>query len=268
MQRELSIFIDESGNEDLPQGVRLFTNAHYIVALVFHDQAININPYITKLEESIDTLSGIAPVEASWAIHSAPLIRGDEIFNQIAMKRRRQLFDAMLNFMHCCGLAGVKARSINVDKRLYCSTPKGGSNYLNKNAIRDAVANHLTNFIRENREYFSNFQQIKIYYDFGQRNLGSIIHDVFEQELSASIVLFKAHVKPENYKLFQAADMVCTLSLLNLKLSENLLTNSDKTFFKGKKAKTEDKLAVEFNKVHSMFVLPTPSPTGYYQEPL
>ena len=36
----------------------------------------------------------------------------------------------------------------------------------------------------------------------------------------------------DNYKLFQVADLICTLKLLNLKRENNLLSNSEMMFFK------------------------------------
>lgn len=36
---------------------------------------------------------------------------------------------------------------------------------------------------------------------------------------------------PTNYKLFQVADFICTMELINLKISNNAFSNSELTFF-------------------------------------
>ena len=38
-------------------------------------------------------------------------------------------------------------------------------------------------------------------------------------------------VMPENYKLFQAADLLCTMKLIKLKIDQGLLSGSEKKFF-------------------------------------
>ena len=38
-------------------------------------------------------------------------------------------------------------------------------------------------------------------------------------------------VMPSEYKLFQAADLLCTLELVRLKLENNMFSKSEKTFF-------------------------------------
>ena len=36
---------------------------------------------------------------------------------------------------------------------------------------------------------------------------------------------------PTNYKLFQVADFICTMELVNLKIENNVFSNSELTFF-------------------------------------
>lgn len=36
---------------------------------------------------------------------------------------------------------------------------------------------------------------------------------------------------PANYKLFQVADFICTMELINLKIENNSFSNSEMTFF-------------------------------------
>ena len=38
-------------------------------------------------------------------------------------------------------------------------------------------------------------------------------------------------VTPSDYRLFQAADMICTFELLKLKMTEHMLSKSEKIFF-------------------------------------
>ena len=90
---ELSIFIDESGDF----GEITERPAYYLVTMVFHNQSININENISKLEESV-RVSGF-DVEY---IHTGPVIRREDVFANYSIDERRKLIYKMLNFYNNC----------------------------------------------------------------------------------------------------------------------------------------------------------------------
>ena len=69
---------------------------------------------------------------------------------------------------------------------------------------------------------------VKIYYDNGQVEVNKILSSVFHAMLPT--VEFRK-VTPSQYKLFQAADLFCTMHLLQLKLNSNQLSKSECAFF-------------------------------------
>lgn len=90
------------------------------------------------------------------------------------------------------------------------------------------LAKQLSGFLRDNMSFFSSYDVVKIYYDNGQIELNKILSSVFN-------VLFD-HVEfrkviPSDYRLFQVADLICTLQLLELKCESHNLSNSEKRFF-------------------------------------
>ena len=90
------------------------------------------------------------------------------------------------------------------------------------------MAKQLSGFLRDNMSFFSSYDVVKIYYDNGQIELNKILSSVFN-------VLFD-HVEfrkviPSDYRLFQVADLICTLQLLELKCENHNLSNSEKRFF-------------------------------------
>ena len=72
------------------------------------------------------------------------------------------------------------------------------------------------------------YDRIIVYYDFGQMELAKIIVSVFNAILNNTV--FKK-ANPAEYKLFQAADMICTMELLALKAERKSLTKSELAFF-------------------------------------
>lgn len=92
-----------------------------------------------------------------------------------------------------------------------------------------ALAAKISAFIAKYLTVFQSFDVVKIYYDNGQILVSKILHSVFCSLLVN--VQFKKAVKPSNYRLFQIADMICTMELIRLKMETNLLSNSELRFF-------------------------------------
>ena len=69
---------------------------------------------------------------------------------------------------------------------------------------------------------------VKVYYDNGQVEVNKILAAVFSTLLDN--VEFRK-VMPSEYRLFQVADIVCTLKLAELKLENHMLSKSEEKFF-------------------------------------
>ena len=92
-EKELSIFIDESGDF----GVVKERPAYYLVTFVFHNQNDNIDLQVSKLEESVRD----AGFDVEY-IHTGPVIRKEDVFARYSIDERRKLVYKMLNFVNAC----------------------------------------------------------------------------------------------------------------------------------------------------------------------
>ena len=84
------------------------------------------------------------------------------------------------------------------------------------------------NFLLDNFDYFNSFNEIIIYYDNGQNLITKILNGAFA--ISSLNYEFKKEVVPGSYRLFQVADFVSTVKLLEMKLNKNELSNSELKF--------------------------------------
>ena len=91
------------------------------------------------------------------------------------------------------------------------------------------LSRQLSRFINDNLDFFQSFDLVKVYYDNGQIPVTRILSSVFNTALSN--VQFKKAVKPSKYRLFQIADMICTMELIRLKMNEHILSKSELRFF-------------------------------------
>lgn len=204
--KELSIFIDESGDF----GEYSYHSPWYIVTMVFHEQEKSIQEPMEYLERELFFM-GLE----KHCIHTGPIIRREEEYAEMDYIKRRRVLNKMLTFV----------RQSQIRHKSFC---------IEKKHIGDIVeatgklSKQISIFIREHYEYFAKFDVVKIYYDNGQVELNKILSTLFNAFLPN--VEFRK-VRPSDYRLFQAADMICTCELLQLKIDNHMISKSENKFF-------------------------------------
>jgi hypothetical protein len=204
--RELSIFIDESGDfgEYSPH------SPYYIIAMVFHDQGGDIRDAVDVLDRELANL-GLGGL----CIHTGPIVRKEEIYTRMEIEERRRIFNKMVSFF----------RQVNIRYKCF---------HLEKKHVADSVeatgklSKQIARFVMDHYEDFLAYDDVKIYYDNGQVEVSKILSSVFHATLPNPVF---RKVMPSDYKLFQAADLICTLELVRLKLEENRFSKSEQLFF-------------------------------------
>ena len=97
-----------------------------------------------------------------------------------------------------------------------------------KLAYTDKLTKEIANQLRANYKYFSVFNKIIVYYDYGQIELAQILLSVFNTFFSN--VEFRK-IETNQYKLSQVADLICTVEAIAHKV---VLTKSEAEFFHSK----------------------------------
>ena len=209
-EKVLSVFVDESG--DFGQYNQASPN--YYVAMVLHDQEIDISKNINALETQV----------ANWGypehtIHTGPLIRRESVYKNDLRENRKALFNALYHFTRMLNIHYI-CPAIN----------QGECTEKTKIAYTDKLTKEIANQLRSNCEYFHKFDKIIVYYDYGQTELAQILVSVFNTMFSN--VEFRK-IETNQYKLSQAADLICTVEAIAQK---NVLTKSEVEFFHSKNA--------------------------------
>ena len=86
----------------------------------------------------------------------------------------------------------------------------------------------FTEVIFSNTDFWTGFDKVIIYYDNGQTELTKILTSVLST-LYTHVEFRK--VKTIDYRLFQIADLICTMELLAEKAEKNTFTRSEMEFF-------------------------------------
>lgn len=210
IMKELSIFVDESGDF----GEYDYHAPFYIISMVLHDQSVDIDNELNALENELTNIGW-----KKHCVHAGPVIRSEEEYHGYDLKDRQKILMKMMTFIRHLD---VQIKSI----------------YIEKKHIEDSVeatgklSKQLAAFIKESFQFFCSYDVVKVYYDNGQVEVTRILSSVFNALLEN--VEFRK-VIPADYRLFQVADLICTLKLTELKMEKNQLSKSELFFFSDKR---------------------------------
>lgn len=203
----LSVFCDESGDF----GPYASHAPYYLVSFVFHNQDLPLDSEIFKLEQHVQECG----LPANHAIHTAPLIRREQDYENTDMVDRRRVFAQLEAFAR---RSPITEKTFLIDKKRFGA----GDDLANR------IAREMGIFLKEHLSYFLSFDAVIVYYDRGQKQISKALRLIFSTALSN--VEFRT-VRPEDYHLFQVADLFCTLELLQKKMESHTLSKSEQTFF-------------------------------------
>ena len=202
----LSCFVDESGDF----GEFDSHCPYYMVSVVVHEQSSPIDKQVDGLEQYLTDLGF-----PHHALHAGPLIRRESDYAEMYMEERKKMFNLIFNF----------ARKVPI--KYFCAKVK-------KSECRDAddldakLTKAIKNEVLKAEEYFGSFDKIIIYYDSGQKALKRVLNITFNS-LFSDVEVRK--VQPSDYRLFQVADLLCTLELTYTKIESGIFSSSEKDFF-------------------------------------
>ena len=195
----LSVFIDESGDDGFGKDG---SSEFYFFTLVFHDQEKDITDNINKIAH--------LPV-----FHAGPILRKETPFENIGPEDRKKLFQSIFVFV---STLPVRWKTFRYEKRQF-----SGYSSLQRRMFRD-----LRVYLYEHDAFFAAFDEIIVYYDKGQHNLFSLLNLAFGDAPFPSS--FHLDVRPNHYRLFQVADFVSSIRLLESKWRNHSITEFEAGF--------------------------------------
>lgn len=218
--KELSIFVDESGDF----GEYSMHSPYYVIALVLHDQGINLSNAIKVLDSELEKLN-----VQDFCIHTEPLIRKEESYRNMDASERRTILTKLFYF----------ATKIDINFMTFIYEKKNFKESLQKDSLKleSKIVKDMNLFIQCNKDYFERYNKVILYYDNGQKNITRILNTVLATNFNEYDI---RKVLPKDYKLFQVADLICTLELIKNKIEINNLSKSETLIFHSKKELRKD----------------------------
>ncbi len=204
----LSCFVDETGDF----GQYDPHCPYYMVTAVLYDQSISIENQLNGLEQYLSDLGF-----PHHALHAGPLIRKEGDYQYMTMEKRKKMFNLLFNF----------TRKIPV--HFFCAKVKK-SECKDEDDLDAKLTKAIKAEITRSDEFWNSFDKIIIYYDNGQKALKRVLNITFNS-LFSDVEVRK--IQPADYRLFQVADLICTLELTLEKIEKGLFSKTDDAFFHG-----------------------------------
>ena len=204
-EKFLSVFIDESGDF----GPYESHAPYYIISMILHKQENDISENIKSFNSHLSNLGC-----ENHAIHTGPLIRRESVYSNDLIEERKHLFNALFHFTR------------KLDFQYSCVKVKKNE-CMNITTMISKISNAIANILHSKDNFWNTFDRIIVYYDNGQIELTKILTSVLGS-LYTHVEFRK--VKPVDYKLFQVADLICTMELLAEKAENNSFTHSEMEF--------------------------------------
>lgn len=216
MKKELSIFIDESGDFGAYQKYCPF----YVITFVFHDQKESLKNEYQKFCQSISYLN----LPDNY-IHAGPIIRKEELYEKLSIQERRK---SILNSINFIRKIPIMYHSFIIER---CKA---------RNSVEETaeLSKLIKDFFVKNAHLFEKYNYVKVYYDNGQIQLTRLLAAVLSGSIKSELILKKVNSK--DYVLFQMADVLCSIELTNYKMNKHLFLNTEKAFFKTEKQFIKD----------------------------
>lgn len=137
--RELSIFADEAGQQDMSDG-------YYLLTLVVHDQSAPIGPHIEEYERQLRA-GGLRDIP----LHMACLLHSHGDYEGLDVRTRKGLLSRFNAF--------VRRLPVAYHTFSYSSYDVGGVRELSARMRRD-----LANFVYERFDDLQSFDRVVVYY--------------------------------------------------------------------------------------------------------
>ena len=191
MAKELSVFVDESGD-------RGGEARHYLLTLVFHDQADSIAEAVTGYEAKLARAD-----LPNIPFHSEPLMNGRKDYELLGIERRKAVLAHFSSFVRRLPISYVTL----VYRRSQFEDPA---------RLMERMGRDISSAVVEHPGFFQSFDDAKAYYDNGR--------DIVKQALDRSVgkvpskgVVRRRKTSMTDYRLEQVADYLCTIELASVK---------------------------------------------------
>ena len=180
--------------------------------MVLHEQSDDISQIISLYEGDLRT-KGLPNIP----LHTSPLMYSKDDYAGMDIQDRKRLLQSFFTMLQHMP---IRYHTFSYKRSELCDGA----------ALEIRMKRDVVNFIFDNLGYLQKFDKVKVYYDSGQRVVTKALHDAVEYTLSTEVVMYK-NGSPKDYRLAQAADLICALELAALRFEAGETAKTYNRFF-------------------------------------
>lgn len=205
MTKRLNLHIDETGTQDLSEGL-------YLVAVVLHDHSEDVMTPIEDYEDYL-VVAGLRDVP----FHGKDLLHGNEGYRSVSACDRKRL---LTQFAHLVRKLPFRYFVLRYDI----------SSTHNRNELEARIRRDLATLIYEHLDFFQAYDTISVYYDNGQGAVSAALHDALDFVLAKNVADYR-DADHSARRLLQLADYVCTVERAAIAYDSGRQTKTQERFF-------------------------------------
>ena len=206
LEKQLDIFIDESGNFDDYSKHNLLYSVAFVMVDVEDkdDNEKQIAIFESKLSKIVD---------GDHFVHTGNLVRGEKPYEETLLRERQDLFYIL--FLLAKYSKYKVACSIAEKKEI-------------KDEVLEGITDSVLFTIQSLKDYLSEYDKVIIHYDNGQDFLKGVLLTAF-RTISKNVIFIKT-LQQEN-AFMQVADLFSYFELIKYKISKACLSKYEIAFF-------------------------------------
>lgn len=185
MANRLNLHIDETGRQDLSEGL-------YLVAVVLHEHSEDIASPIEAYKARL-ALAGLPDVP----FHGKELLHGNESYGAVSPGDRKRLLTQFARLVRELPIAYFTLRYDDSDTHT-------------RGELESRIRRDLASLIYDNLAFFQGFGVISVYYDNGQGAVSVALREALDFVLAKNVADYRDADHGER-RLLQVADYICTV---------------------------------------------------------
>lgn len=188
------------------------SEGYYLLTVVFHDQGEDVRQYFDRYEQDLSA-KGLPDIP----MHASPLLNGHGDYEDIDPKTRKRL---LMSFLFMARRLPIRFHTFSYRK----------SEYPDPVALEGRIKRDLVNLLFDHLAYFQSFESVKIYYDGARHEVTQALRAAVSYALSKEAIVYR-DANYRDFRLFQVADLLCTLELTGIKYENHAETATDRRAF-------------------------------------
>lgn len=205
MSGRLNLHIDESGGQDLSEGL-------YLVAVVLHEHSADVSAPIGEYERKL-TAAGLPDVP----FHGKDLLHGNEGYRDVSPGDRKRLLAQFARLVRSLPFSYAVMR--------YSATDVHDRRELESRIRRD-----FASLVYDHLGFFQGFGTISVYYDGGQWAVSVALHDALDFVLARNVADYR-DADHGARRLLQVADYICTVERASIAYDRGSQSRTHERFF-------------------------------------